>query len=530
MPTMRQFLLLALAAMTLHSTASATSYILPDWEESALNSDFVGVVECVTAGGIVARYRVLESWKGAAVGTELNISQHVDYYGPQFPISLVGQRFFVFAGRIGCYSPRSMLMSDQVPLWWREIPSDLCCFRLTPFKEPFWKHIPGYRGPPGGGYAEFRATVTEFLQCGRDEQERRMMLSVARNTMEAAHPENESTNRELYEALRGAPTVDQLWTRIIEEAVKLTTSGDTRASLPLPTDRRLNTLLRMLYMGGRERCLALLHQLDPKAFPWGEKRKDGVIREIERRLSLDQGRLDAFKRREMLAKVVPSHAELAQAKETVMKPWDHTTDHAFELLCRHAPASAAAFLLQQQASEFPDSWDWYPLASVFGHLCKTDRTAHLKSLMAAQDGWIQTTAEVYLCFDDRAAGEAALRQRLKVDGDQGAWAALVLASRGDKSAMPRALKVMATRPGSTRTTGQHRNLQDRLLVLLSNSASLSGVPQPPQVAEDATMGLPALRALYQQWHEASVAWWKKHESKITLVDPWAALLEEQKVD
>ena len=34
------------------------------WQEFALQADFIGVVECTVAGGVVARYEVVEVWKG----------------------------------------------------------------------------------------------------------------------------------------------------------------------------------------------------------------------------------------------------------------------------------------------------------------------------------------------------------------------------------------------------------------------------------------------------------------------------------
>src|SRR6266545_3709826 len=40
---------------------------------SVNNADMVGVIECVTAGEIVARYRVVESWKGPKEGTVLTV-------------------------------------------------------------------------------------------------------------------------------------------------------------------------------------------------------------------------------------------------------------------------------------------------------------------------------------------------------------------------------------------------------------------------------------------------------------------------
>ena len=121
---MRQILLLILTPLLLQNNTQATSYILPTWEESATTSEFVGVVECIVAGGIVARYRVIDSWTGAPVGTEFNIAQHVDPFGPQFPVSLVSEQSLVFAEKSPSYRLSSFSGGGATPLWWRKIPTD----------------------------------------------------------------------------------------------------------------------------------------------------------------------------------------------------------------------------------------------------------------------------------------------------------------------------------------------------------------------------------------------------------------------
>ena len=99
---MRPFgiLLLALVAGAFPVPARATSVDPMTWDQITLQADFIGVVTCAVAGGIVARYRVDETWKGApAVGGELALRVGADYWGPQFPIALCGQRYLVAAWR-----------------------------------------------------------------------------------------------------------------------------------------------------------------------------------------------------------------------------------------------------------------------------------------------------------------------------------------------------------------------------------------------------------------------------------------------
>ena len=95
------------------------------WEQLVLDAGFVGIVECETAGGIVAGYRVVESWKGVPVGTRFKMRMAINYWGPQFPVTLVGERYLVTAfsadapTRIMSYTSGS-----PVPLWWRDIPAE----------------------------------------------------------------------------------------------------------------------------------------------------------------------------------------------------------------------------------------------------------------------------------------------------------------------------------------------------------------------------------------------------------------------
>ena len=92
-------------------------------EQLVSQASFVGVIECETAGGIVAEYRVIEAWKGAPANTRFRLQTPYNYWEPQFPIALVGQRWVVTA-----YASRpptrivSTTSGGGVPLWWREIP------------------------------------------------------------------------------------------------------------------------------------------------------------------------------------------------------------------------------------------------------------------------------------------------------------------------------------------------------------------------------------------------------------------------
>lgn len=533
--TMRQIIPLILTALLLQKNSLATDYILPTWEESATTSEFVGVVECIVAGGIVARYRVIDSWKGAPVGTELNISQHVDPFGPQFPISLVGEQSLVFAEKSPSYRLGPFSAGSATPLWWRKIPTDLSCFRVVPIKDPIGRNLSGYMGFNGGGLAQFKEEVTGFLKRDNEGQELRLMLAEARKNLHLPSRAyfNDKGNDEdikLYEWLNGAEDVYQLWQRILERAAQLNPPSIPKTAEEIKADSHKRTLLGMISNGGRERCKALLEQVDIPTMPWNKEELERAGSHIRRNLSSTRQRILPPDDAPQIKKPV-SAEDVAKAESALSKPWDRETGQAFELLCSHSPNSLVSFLsVWQPSKDRRDLQFGYTLGSVFGHFCASDRIKHLTTLLSAKDDWIKVSAAAYLCFDDAKQGKEALRKLLTLDGDSGAWAAIVLASRGEKAAIPRAVQVMAVPDDQSMNSMNHYNLQLRLRVLLSNVASASGINQPPGPSKEHYYNEPERTIIHKQWHESLSKWWEVNRDKIELLDPWAKILDEQKVD
>jgi hypothetical protein len=54
------------------------------WQQLADQADLIGVVECVTAGGNVARYRVAEIWNGGHRAGDI-VSFRITPVDPWFP-------------------------------------------------------------------------------------------------------------------------------------------------------------------------------------------------------------------------------------------------------------------------------------------------------------------------------------------------------------------------------------------------------------------------------------------------------------
>jgi hypothetical protein len=375
---MRQIILLIITSLLLQSNTLATSYILPTWEESATTSEFVGVVECIVAGGIVARYRVIDSWKGAPVGTEFNISQHVDPFGPQFPVSLVGERSLVFAEKSPSFRLGSFSAGGGPPLWWREIPTDLRCFRVVPIKEPMGRYFSSYMGFTGGGLAQFKAEVTGFLGRNSEGQEMGLMLATARKNLHLPDPTEPSDkgNEEdikLFEWLSGAYDIEQLWQRILERAALLNPPSIPQTAEERKADSHKRTLLGMISNGGRGRCKAFLEQLDMSTLPWDKKEIERAASYIRRNLSPTRGLILPPEDRTQIKKPVTAE-DIVKAESALIKPWDGETGQAFELLCHHSPSSLVPFLSGWQPSKDKRNQQFgYTLGSVFGHLCASDR-------------------------------------------------------------------------------------------------------------------------------------------------------------
>ena len=168
----------------------------------------------------------------------------------------------------------------------------------------------------------------------------------------------------------------------------------------------------------------------------------------------------------------------------------------------------------------------YILGSAFAWLCGADRAKHCKTLLDAKDPFIRVAGAVYLCFEDEVEGCTALKRLSDLDGDPGIWAALTLARRGHKDAIPRLFQVfrdLRTPEEREKATGMssvpHDNLACRVLVLLSNSARCSGVDQPPAVyIRDGKAFQPL------------TVWWQAHEKDLNLYDVWMPELAKQHID
>jgi hypothetical protein len=414
-PTLRLVLLSCIVVLARLDTqrADATKIVPIPFEQLVTRADFVGIVECEEAGGIVARYKVIESWKGPKAGERLTIRMATNYWGQQFDIALCGERFLVTAYRQPPDRIASWTVGGDVPLWWREIPVD---YQL-PLLQGRWHDT---------GSPAFAKTC-----------------KAARDLLPIEQP----------------PVKDKELERLIEE----------------------NRLL------------------------------DEIAKNVAR-----------------TNKEPTTEAEMAKwRKDFAAGPGTEEFGNACNGLTRHDPGVVVEYLLawKNPNKEWHDADHGYVIGSLFAYQCGKDRKKHLTALLGAKDPYIRVAGAVYLCFEDLDAGKAELKKLTALEGDPGVWAALTLASRGDKDAVPRALEVFELlpqerlAPGIDKPSSHHENLRKRVLVLLSNSARAGGVPQPPRLSVRGNGRL-----------EAALAWWKEHGDKVVLTDPWLKILEKQKID
>lgn len=531
-------LVFALAAfIATLSSARATTIDPLTLEQLVSGASFVGVVECETAGGIVAGYRVVESWKGTPVGTQFYLKTPVNYWEPQFPIALVGERSVVTAY---ADQPPSRVMSTTsgggVPLWWRDIPYE---YSLPLFQgqasvpktvnKSYYAFDEEY-----STYAEFQAKVQKFLKLSPEQTEVALMRSLFQK----------------YSGWREKPKTEIAEIMALKKRIETSTTAAQMANalLTLGWKDREAAIAPALSQGGGAATLKFLSKLKESQWPFDKSERERIMSAIQSRVLMQRLRRStgvttpATKRQSDLDKnepiePAPSATELARMRDVlqgkikpeVALPGDNL-GRAIETLTKHDPAVVAEYLAnwKNDMQSWSDADRGYVLGSYFAWQCAGEREVHLRTLPKAQDPFIRVAGAVYLCFENREEGMTELQKLIALPGDPGAWAALNLARREDKTAIPRALKVLETNGKGNMEGVPHRNLQKRLLVLLSNSAKKSGVAQPLDGFSYASGEDEESSAKIQYQHVAK--WWETNQEKIKLDDPWLPLLEKQKVD
>jgi hypothetical protein len=480
------------------SPAFATIFRVVPWRTLVSEADFVGVIECTVAGGIVARYQVVDSWKGVANGEQLTVRIPVDPFGPQFPTVLCGQRFVVVAFRDQGFIPPENI----TPLGWRRLHADYGVPQMAEVREGQLIERLNPFTMDATSLDIFKRQAVDFIGKPAEEQEKiRLLNGGALRLPTNADPSQEAR----LEAIPASVSAKEAAQGILQMA----TQAD---------ERTRQHLLDHLGDGGGLATLEVLEQMEPGAWSWQKH-------DLERTKESIKVRAGLLPRRGYAAPKdwIPTPDQIEQAREELRQPRDRVPWAAVRIMSPRDPARVVEMLLQWQPKESvsPASDVGYYLGSQFVHLCGRDREMHLTALLKACDPWIKTAAAVYLCFENPALGKTSLKDMCSLEGGPGGWAALVLASRGDKSAVPRALELY-------KASQDRHDMEKRLRVLLSNSARHSGLQQPPLLG-----GSPdseTLEAAHLRRFEEVKKWWDESLDKIILFDPWLEALDKQKVD
>jgi hypothetical protein len=227
-------LLITLATLfLLNPQVKATTIDPLIWQQLVAHSEFVGIAECITAGGIVARYRVVESWKGPKPGTEFTVRMAVNFWGPQFPVTFVGERYFITGFKV--HAPTRIMSTTSgtgVPLWWRQIPAD---YRL-----PLWQGRVNLPLPKGEqplsavgsehkDFFSFQKAVHEFLALSAAEQELKLLQALSTKYIfgyidseraEKIDPQDLARLKEIQQKVEGSASPRDLVVHLLDFAKK----------------------------------------------------------------------------------------------------------------------------------------------------------------------------------------------------------------------------------------------------------------------------------------------------------------------
>ncbi len=492
--------------------ASATTIDPLIFEEMILRADFVGIVECEQAGGIVAKYKVIESWKGPKADQKFSIRIAVNYWQPQFPIALRGDRFLVMAYESAPWRVSSTTSGAEVPLWWREIPAEyeLPLFQGRTFLSP--EHEKSLE------FQKTRKAAQDLLALKPNEQEGALLKALIEHVFWS-------------KAWRGGESDPQKGKELRARFAKMTTAeAQIDEMLRLTKEDPEKWIIRtriVLEKGGGPITSDRLTKLLAEKLPWTTKEFSELAQRLNWRpdaKSKDRPtKTNELPFASLLPKLKLTEARLLKLRKALADGMEADDfEKAFLTLTIDDPGSVAQFLTdwKNPAKDWRDVNRGYELGSYFAWKCSQDRQKHLKALLLAKDPFVRVAGAVYLCFEDLEQGMGELKKLTALNGEPGTWAALTLARRGQKAAVPRALE--AFREGENDPAGMagavRDNFREQILVLFSNSARAADVPQP------------VIPERSGQRFDYLLRWWQQNNDKVVLGDPWLKILEKQKVD
>lgn len=511
----------------LATPVSGSTVPFQTWEQLFDDADFVGVVECIEAGGIVAGYKVLESWKGTFEGTKMRVAIPPDAQGNRFPTVLTGDRRLIMASRAPQIRFSSFSFAPDFPLWWRRIQADY----TLPLFQGQWV-LDGSADETYGLTTSFgknvrtldqvRAKVKEY-QFFNDQE----LLTLRDQTLQTlddyvtSDGAESPDSKQLRQEVVSAKTVEQILKALFE--------------LPLEDKRSKQRVRNILSYGGRDKTVAMLEAMTPETSPLGAEMHQATTKSLRSQLRNDNAHVAPKKSPNHLPpEPLVSPERIEEARQTFQSnKWGPKRFEVFDILVKHEPALVTEALLTWESlnkrGEVTELG--YEIGSAFCCLCGKDRAQNFTKLLTARDPYVRVAAAVYLCFEDKESGLRELKKLSDMPGIPGDWAATVMIERGDKQAMPCALTMLDLELHKDDNlyvySALYRAMRDRALVVLSNTAFHHQLTLPKMRVAQKEEEVALVEAAY---HQEMLGWWRKNRDKVELQNPWADVLEPQKID
>ncbi|SFD75448.1 hypothetical protein [Pseudoalteromonas denitrificans] len=497
------------------------------WEQHTLQSDLIAVIECTLAGGSVTEFKIINIIKGdEKLHSNIRIKNNVSYWGRQFNPTLVGERFLITGFKnnapVDIYS---MSSGGAVPLWWRnlaydyKIPLGSGFLAIKEYNQQNSYHLPRWQDKPVTSTDELIIYIKSLLNKSAQEQDLQILHSLIQKYM--AYDWHHTTKEEQDLAKELLLVTDPL--QIIRK-MWLFMNQDIES-------RRYN-ILRIFEQGPFSQHLQknidnYFQELKTHNYDWLQyhsfyfKDAQEVTTQHSAISNIDKEQIQYFQK---YLNLYSENDKNYGKQELWYKAFTHFR--------KHEPI----YLSQYLSKWTPTSPDWndkakgYEFASslIFNTKDLKIKRQVINKLLNSVDPHVRVTASVYLTIYNKEQGEKELAKNLKLNNGAGLYAALSYARRGHKLGVNRALELIKLLPTEYREAGNFIiNLKRRLLVLLSNSAKSSNLPQPPTESLQTTYK----SALNGSAGEQDIfAWWVSYKDEIKLLDPWLAGLDKQGID
>jgi hypothetical protein len=536
----RSFQLLLIANIYLiflisSQTCKALSVKRNTWEELVLFSDFVGIVECEKAGGIVAEYKIIEVLKGTERKKNLiKIKIPPCGWGPTFPVALCGEKYFVTANKYK--EPdrkRNISFDDAVPSWWRNIEPDYCLPLLQGII-PLSKNNKCFFNSPYKSLNSFKTAVHNLYKQYKDQKENTLLqvyinkyfMPFGRLNDYFSRSKSKEAKKELLSILQKIKNSNSVSFKV-NSLLKLAVINKNIAA----------DVYAVLSKGGGPKTLDALNDYLKTMMNEEKIKIEKVCKTINNRMQPEKNTDTqvAYRTNERI-----SQKKLSEfRKDLIERKEPYRFFEAFDKLTEHDPEFICNYLLTWKK---PDNNAQvkndrgYVLGSFFGIKCGNNKIEYLQKLLGAQDPFIKVAAAVYLDLEKSELGIKHLRELQRIEGTAGSWAALSLVRRGEVSAMPYALKLLTAYDGPDFMEKVTLSvLGKRLKILISNSCKASNIPMPdlPYVhlhREYPKNELESHKAYQQKRHKEILDWWHTNKLSLKIYDPWFESLAKQKID